>query len=137
MEQTWSAARCHYVIYFTAMYCDEDAAPQEQVTFDALVRRVPSIRELSDETLEDFRKRTLWACDAGLLDEELDKALSGINADTATGLSIYANCADIIRADRKIRSSEVRFMDKVAKALGIAKQDRALIDKVMDAKNRH
>ena len=98
---------------------------------------MPSIRELSDEALEDFRRRTQWACDAGLLDEELDKALSGLNADTATGLSIYANCADIIRADRKIRSSEARFMDKVSKALDIPEKQRALIDKVMDAKNRH
>ncbi|MEQ9507195.1 MAG: TerB family tellurite resistance protein [Hyphomonas sp.] len=137
MEQNWSAARCHYVVYFTAMYCDEDVAPQEQAAFEALVRRVPCIRELSDETIENFKKRTQWACDAGLLDEELERALSGLNADTVTGLSIYANCADIIRADRKIRSSEVRFMDKVSKALGIPEMQRALIEKVMDAKNRH
>ncbi len=137
MEQSWSTARCHYMVYFTAMYCDRDAPPQEQMAFDALVRRAPYIRELSDEALDDFRQRALWASEGGLLESDFNKALAGLNADAATGLSIYANCADIIRADRIIRGREQRFMDKLAKSLGLQKKQRALIDKIMDAKNRH
>ena len=85
---------------------------------------------LRDEIMQAVRDETL-----GYL---VERAAGDLAAeDEALALGVYANCADLVRADRVIDEEERRFMATLAERLGLAPGKRDLIDEVMDRKNRH
>jgi uncharacterized tellurite resistance protein B-like protein len=136
-DQPWTRRRCMYVLYYAAALADKEFTYDEAIALAALVARARSLQGMPDELADDIRGDLLRAQSKGQIQLHIEQALRDLPQDERFALTVYANCADIIRADRVIRSSERRFMDLVARELKLNKTRRDLIDRVLDAKNRH
>ncbi len=133
----WSPAKCSIVLYVSAALCDRELVPSEYTALMALLKRAPMLYELSDETLDLIVAEVIEFAANNRLNDAISRALDEMPFSLEQSLSIYANCFDIVRADQVVVPSEKRFMDLIAKRLKVPKQQRALIDRVMQAKSRY
>lgn len=136
-DQPWTRRKCMYVLYYSAALADKEFTYDEAIALAALISRARSLQGMPDELADDIRGELLRAQAKNQLQLHVEQALRDLPPDERYTLAAYANCADIIRADRVIRTSERRFMDLVARELKLSKQRRDQIDRVLDAKNRH
>lgn len=136
-DRRWSPARCMFMLYYGAALADRQMSHEEATALAALVARAPSLHELSDDVVARMTDEVIEAHQNNRMAAITQRALQDLPRDEALAVAVYANCADIIRADRSVRGSERRFMQQLSQTLKVPRSKAALIDKVMDSKNRH
>lgn len=132
----WSLAKCIFVLLCAAGLSDRRLSIEEREEIGALAARSPSMHEIADSAREAMWREVLGVYESGDWDKFVSLALNALPRDVALGRAIYAQCADIVFADRVVKGAERRFLTRLARSTGLAHADVNLIDKVMALKNR-
>lgn len=132
-----TVAQRQFIIMLAAAFADRKLAVEEDVEIRAIMARARSTQELSEEARARLWDEAMAERKAGRWSAYVDQAITYFPTDPLMAHSIYAHCADIAYADRTLKASEMRFLRRLAKQLAIPSADRARINAVMEAKNRH
>ena len=135
-RRLWTQAKCHIAIYLAAVYCDGEEQPQETVAVAALISRSPTLHDLSAEAIEGYINELQPAFFQGQTDDLMEEALKNLPPRLEEALAIYANCVDIVLADRQLKAEEHRFLSRLAQCFRLPADKRARIDRVIFAKNQ-
>lgn len=130
--QAW----CFLALLLAASMSDNIIHPEEEIEIDALAVRTRTLAALTQEEMDRFfgehreildRQNSVYA----LADLACEKLSAGEGAEEA----IFAQCVDIVLADRVLVPEESQFLQHIADALGISRRSRDEIMRVITWKN--
>lgn len=134
----WSPARAQFVLLCVTAAIDRSLAPEEKFESLALGKRTKTLHKVDRTAL------LRWLSDVEAKREDrralLDlagRAIEDYPKDIDMQRAIYAQCADIAYADRKLKARESWFLRYLAHGLRLPADDRKRIDAVILSKNRH
>lgn len=127
---------CVLGLMVAAAYADGVCPAEEEETMSSLATRTPTLFDLAPETYDAFIKQHedfLQGRNSVLpLVEHIAQRMPkhpGLPA------AVFAQCADIVYADRKITGEEIEFLTEIADQLGLPKAQREPILRIMRIKN--
>jgi len=128
---------CVLALLYAAARSDADTlAPEEEVTLAALAMRTPTLFKLSPELyntyLADYRELLRGRNSVSAL---VEAACASLPRQDGLAEAIFAQCADMVMADREVVSLEDEFLRDLATELRLSGSKTREIMQVMRWKN--
>jgi len=123
-------------LLLSAVWCDQKEDRREVEELRALEKRTRTLSALSQTEVDDIKRRLHPRLVPDRINELIaDACLSLRDEKAEVRLSIFAQCADIVFADRKVEKAERQFLQTLAVQLSLDEADATKLLRALKEKN--